>query len=124
MLRTPAIRAGIRTAVAVAAVYAMLFNALLAAAAPLVPTPSMGGIICVEHAGGSDQPVPSGPSHANLCCIAVCSATAAAVLPSDYSPVTLGRASTSTGVEASLATLAPSPPPNAQASPRGPPILL
>jgi hypothetical protein len=125
MRRTLAIGAGIRTAVALAAVYAMLFNALLAAAAPHVAAPSADLIICTHDSGGSDQPsAPSSTAHDNLCCITVCGVGAAALVPSDFFQIALSPRSILLPPSWSRALVAPKPPPNLQGSPRGPPSLV
>jgi hypothetical protein len=124
MRRTQAIKIGVRTAVAVAAVYALLFNALLSAAAPFVPSPSADTIICIHDGGGSDQQTPTAPAHDNLCCVAVCGAAIAALPPADYSQIRLYPPAVFIPAKWSVALIAPSPLPNFQASPRGPPSLL
>jgi hypothetical protein len=111
-------------AVALAAIYALLFNALLSGSAPLIPALSADAIICTHDPGGPDQPAGPSTAHDDLCCVAVCGMSVAALPPSDYSRVSLSRARVSTAGEWPLAFIAPSPPPNAQASPRGPPSLI
>jgi hypothetical protein len=111
-------------AVAVAAVYAMLFNALLSAAAPFVPPLSADAIICVHDSAGSDQPAPSSAAHDSLCCIAVCGMSAAALPPASYSQIVLSLESIAVPAKSSITLVAPAPPPNFQTSPRGPPSLL
>jgi hypothetical protein len=81
----PLIRTGIRTAVAVAAVYAFIFNALLSAAAPVIASPTAGVSICGHDADGSDQPLPAAPVHHDVCCLAVCGPHLAVLAPSNYS---------------------------------------
>jgi hypothetical protein len=117
-------RAVFRSAVALVAVYALLLNALLSAGTPLVPAMSADTVICTHDLGGPDQPVGPSTAHDDLCCVAVCGTSVAALPPSDYSRVSLSRASVLTAIEWSVAFTAPSPPPNAQASPRGPPSLI
>jgi hypothetical protein len=125
MRRTLTIRTGIRAAAALAAVYALLFNALLSAAAPSMPVPSADLIICTHDSGGPDQPAaPSPAAHDNLCCVAVCGTNAAALLPSDDSQILHAWQSTLLAATPPLAFVAPKPPPNSDASPRGPPSLV
>jgi hypothetical protein len=118
------IRAVSRSAIALVAVYALLLNALLSASLPVVPTASADAIICTHDLGGPDQPAGPSTAHDGLCCIAVCGTSVAALPPSDYSRVPLLRVSTLSALQWSLALVDPSPPPNAQASPRGPPSLI
>jgi hypothetical protein len=116
--------ATIRPAIALAAVYALLLNVLLAAGTPFALSPSADAIICTHDIGGSDQPAGPSTAHDGLCCIAVCGTSIAALPPSDYSRVQPSRAGISIIVEWAVALVAQSPPPNAQASPRGPPSLI
>jgi hypothetical protein len=111
-------------AIALAAVYALLFNALLSAAAPFVPSPSADAIICMHDGGGPDQPAPSVPAHDNLCCVAVCGTVLAALPPADFLQILHSPPSIVVPAKWSVALRAPSPPPNFQASPRGPPSLV
>jgi hypothetical protein len=124
MRGTQAIKIGVRTAVAVAAVYALLFNALLSAAAPFVPSPSADAIICTHDGGGSDQPAPSSAAHDSLCCIAVCGMSLAVLPSADYSQILLSPLSGFVAAERPVALIAPSPARNSQVSPRGPPSLV
>jgi hypothetical protein len=117
-------RAGIRAAIAFVAVYALLFNALLSASTRVVPSLLADAIICMHDGAASDQPAPQSPLHDDLCCIAVCGTSVATLAPIDYSRISLPRASTFVPAQWSLALFAPSPPPNAQASSRGPPSLI
>jgi hypothetical protein len=116
--------ARIRPVIALAAVYALLLNVLLAAGTPFALSPSADAIICTHDLGGSDQPAGPSTAHDDLCCIAVCGTSVAALPPSDYSRVSPSRAGVLTAIEWSVAPVAQSPPPNAQASPRGPPSLI
>jgi hypothetical protein len=118
------IRTASRSAIALVAVYALLLNALLSASAPFVPTSSGDAIVCLHDVGGPDQPTAPPWGHADSCCIAICGMGIAALPPSDYSRVPLLRVSTLAALEWSHPFVAPSPPPNAQASPRGPPSLI
>jgi hypothetical protein len=119
-----AIGTGIRMAVAVAAIYAMLFNALLSAAAPLLPALSADAVICVHEGAGSDQPAPPLAAHDSLCCVAVCGAVVAALPPTDYSQIVLSLKSIFVRAKSSITLVAPAPVANFQASPRGPPSLV
>ena len=118
------LRTGIRMAVAVATVYALLLNGLLSAAAPFVPSPSADAVICLHDGGGTDQPAGPSSAHDESCCVAMCGMGIAAVPPSEYSRVSLARASTLSTIQGPLAPVDPSPRTNAQASPRGPPSLV
>jgi hypothetical protein len=117
-------RAVSRSAIALVAVYVLLLNALLSAAVPFAPSPSGDAIICLHDAGGPDQPAGPSSAHDESCCIAICSMGIAALPPSDYSRVPLFRVSTLPAIRWSFALVELSPPPNAQASPRGPPSLV
>jgi hypothetical protein len=118
-------KAGIRTAVALVAVYALLFNALLLSASTrFAPSALADAIICTHDGAGSDQPAPQSPLHDDLCCVAVCGTSIATLAPSDYSRISLPRASTFAPAEWPAARVALSSPPNAQASSRGPPSLI
>jgi hypothetical protein len=113
-----------RSAIALVAVYALLLNALLSAAVPFAPSPSADAIICFHDAGGPDQPTGPASAHDESCCVAVCGMGIAALPPSDYSRVPLFRVSALSAIRWSFALVELSPPPNAQASPRGPPSLV
>jgi hypothetical protein len=117
-------RAASRSAIALVAVYALLFNALLSASAPVIPSFSADAIICTHEGGGPDQPAGPSSAHDESCCVAICGMGIAVLPPSDYSRVPLLRVSRFSAIASSLASVAPSPPPNAQASPRGPPSLV
>src|SRR5438270_10428792 len=92
-----------RPAIALVAVYALLLNVLLAAGTPLALLPSADTIICTHDLGGSDQPAGPSTAHDDLCCVAVCGTSVAALPPSDYSRVSLSRASVLTAIEWPLA---------------------
>jgi hypothetical protein len=117
-------RAGLRTAVALVAVYALLFNALLSASVRAASSPFPDAIICTHDGAGSDQPAPLSPVHDDVCCVAVCGIGAAALAPSNYSRISLPRTSVYAPALWQVALVAPSPPSNAQASSRGPPSLI
>jgi hypothetical protein len=112
-------------AVAIVAVYALLFNALLSAAAGFSASPLPDGIICTHDSGGSDQPAAPSSAHDDVCCVATCGAMAAAIVaPSDYSSVLLAPSPGVVALTWAVAIIAPSPPPRVQTSPRGPPSLI
>jgi hypothetical protein len=103
---------GLRAAIAVVAVYALLLNALFAS-------------ICGHEGTASDQPDPPPHStHDELCCIAACGMSAAVLPPDDFSDMVVWSLQTRAIIDWEMAAFAPSPPPNAQASPRAPPSRI
>jgi hypothetical protein len=121
----PKSKVGLRAAIAVVAVYALLLNALFSASVPFVPSPLANASICGHEGTASDQPDPPPHStHDELCCIAACGMSAAVLPPDDFSDMVVWSLQTRAIIDWEMAAFAPSPLPNAQASPRGPPSRI
>jgi hypothetical protein len=114
----------LRAAIAVAAIYALLFNALLSASAPLAASPLASVSICGHDGAAPDQPGSPDSAHHELCCIAGCGMTAAAALPADHPHIVTWSSKKGAAVQWSVTALKPLPPAQSQTSPRGPPILI
>src|SRR4051794_1843888 len=117
-------RAVLRPAVALVAIYALLLNALLSAAVPFHPAASGEPIICLHDGGPPDHPAGPSSAHDDSCCVAVCGMGIAALPPSDYSRLPVLRLGAWLRIGWPVGYVALAPPPNAQASPRGPPSLV
>jgi hypothetical protein len=123
MATRPNSKAALRAAIAVVAVYALVLNALFSASVAFVPSSFAGVSICGHDGTASDQPDLPRPAHDEPCCVAACGMTAA-VLPPDASEIFVWSSRTGKVVTPLIAAFAPSPPPNSQASPRGPPSRI
>jgi hypothetical protein len=117
-------RALLRPAIALVAVYALLLNALLSAAVPFHPAASGEPIICLHDDGAPDQPAGPSSAHDESCCVAMCGMASTALPPSDYSRVPFLHVSTFSRIGWPVGSVELAPPPNGQASPRGPPSLV
>jgi hypothetical protein len=117
-------KVGLRAAIAVVAVYALLLNALFSASVLFVPSPLANASICGHEGTASDQPDLPHSTHDELCCIAACGMSAAVLPPDDFSDMVVWSLQTRAIINWEMAAFAPSPLPNAQASPRGPPSRI
>lgn len=120
----PKSKVGLRAAIAVVAVYVLLLNALFSASVPFVPSPLANASICGHDGTPSDQPDLPHSAHDELCCVAACGMSAAVLPPDDFSDVVASPLQSRAMINGVMAAFAPSPPPNSQGSPRGPPSRI
>jgi hypothetical protein len=123
MFRRCQTKAGIRSAIALVMLYRLLLNGLFAAATQIAYSPPMDGIICTHDGAGSDSP--AAPIHDGMCCVAACSVTASAFVPADDFYVLIWLPARATLLSWLMPEgIAPQPPLNFHASPRGPPTAI
>ena len=109
-----------RAALACAAVYAFLLQALLAAALPHPDFALAGEVLCAHETAGPDQTPPAPGAHKG-CCVLACAAPMPVLAPSAASlPWPMPGVQTLPPAWAA-AGLAARPPPIHHVSPRGPP---
>jgi len=123
MATGPDRKAVLRAAIAVVAVYALVLNALFSASVAFIPSSIADVSICGHDGAAPDQPDLPRPAHDEPCCVAAC-AMSAAILPPDKSDIFIWSSRIGEVVASRVAAFAPSPPPNSQASPRGPPSRI